>query len=80
MATHSSILAWRIPRAEELDRLQSWGCEELYMTEGLTRSLFMLIHRHIFTLVDAIDNGTIWAWVRLFWLVLHPEVILFLQK
>ena len=25
MATHSSILAWRIPWAEELSRLQSMG-------------------------------------------------------
>ena len=27
MATHSSILAWRIPWAEELDRLQSMGSQ-----------------------------------------------------
>ena len=33
MATHSSILAWRIPRTEEPDRLQSGGCQELDMTE-----------------------------------------------
>ena len=25
MATHSSILAWRIPWTEEPGRLQSWG-------------------------------------------------------
>ena len=25
MATHSNILAWRIPWREELGRLQSWG-------------------------------------------------------
>ena len=25
MATHSSILAWRIPRTEEPGGLQSWG-------------------------------------------------------
>ena len=31
------------------------------MTERLTLSLFILLHRHIFTLVvDAIDNGTLW--------------------
>ena len=28
MATHSSILAWRIPCAEELDELQSVGLKE----------------------------------------------------
>ena len=33
MATHSSILAWRIPRREEPGRLQSWGGKELDTTE-----------------------------------------------
>ena len=33
MATHSSILAWRIPWTEEPDRLQSMGRKELDMTE-----------------------------------------------
>ena len=28
MATHSSILAWRIPWTEEPDRLQSMGSQE----------------------------------------------------
>ena len=28
MATHSSILAWRIPWAEELGRLQSMGSQK----------------------------------------------------
>ena len=32
MATHSNILAWRIPWTEELERLQSMGSQELYMT------------------------------------------------
>ena len=32
-ATHSSILAWRIPWTEEPDGLQSWGHKELDMTE-----------------------------------------------
>ena len=31
MATHSSILAWRIPRTEEPGRLQSTGSQELDM-------------------------------------------------
>ena len=35
MATHSSTLAWRIPRMEEPDRLQSWGCKESDKTERL---------------------------------------------
>ena len=35
MATHSSILAWRIPWTEEPGGLQSKGCEESDMTEWL---------------------------------------------
>ena len=34
MATHSSILAWRIPWTEESGRLQSMGCKESDMTEA----------------------------------------------
>ena len=33
MATHSSILAWRIPRMEELGGLQSMGRKQSDMTE-----------------------------------------------
>jgi len=33
MATHSSILAWRIPCTEEPGRLSPWGRKELEMTE-----------------------------------------------
>ena len=33
IATHSSILAWRIPWMEELGRLQSTGCKESDTTE-----------------------------------------------
>ena len=36
IAPHSSILAWRIPRTEEPDGLQSMGSQESDMTEGLT--------------------------------------------
>ena len=32
MATHSSILAWRIPQTEEPGRLQSVGSQELDTT------------------------------------------------
>ena len=34
MATHSSVLARRIPWIEELGGLQSIGCKELDMTEA----------------------------------------------
>ena len=33
MATHSSILAWKIPLTEEPGRLQSVGLQELGTTE-----------------------------------------------
>ena len=36
MATHSSILAWKIPWTEEPGRLQSMGLKELGTTEQLT--------------------------------------------
>ena len=39
MATHSSILAWRIPWTVEPDRLESVGSQELDTTEWLTLSL-----------------------------------------
>ena len=32
-ATHSSILAWRVPWTEEPGGLQPWGCKELDTTE-----------------------------------------------
>ena len=38
MATHSSILIWRIPWTEEPGRLQSVGSQELDMTEWLNNS------------------------------------------
>ena len=33
MATHSSILAWRIPRTEEPGGYSPWGCKELDTSE-----------------------------------------------
>ena len=33
MATHSSVLAWRIPWTEKPGRLQSWGRKESDTTE-----------------------------------------------
>ena len=39
MATHSSILAWRIPRTEETEGYSPWGRKELDMTEHLMLSL-----------------------------------------
>ena len=39
MATHSSILAWRIPWTEELGRLQSMG-SQLVGYDGATNTFF----------------------------------------
>ena len=36
MATHSTILAWRIPWTEEAGRLQAMGCKDSDMTERLS--------------------------------------------
>ena len=38
MATHSSILAWRIPRTGEPGGLQSMGLQRVDMTERLTQT------------------------------------------
>ena len=35
MATHFSVLGWRIPWTEESGRLHSMGCKELETTEVL---------------------------------------------
>ena len=41
MATHSSVLAWRIPWTEEPGGLQSIGLH----TQTLLKQLSMLVHR-----------------------------------
>ena len=38
MATHSSTLAWRIPRTGEPGEYGPWGHKELDTTERLTRN------------------------------------------
>ena len=43
MATHSIILAWRIPWTVEPGGLLPWGDKELDTTERLTLSLFTKI-------------------------------------
>ena len=42
MATHPSILAWRIPWTEEPGGLQSMGCKESDTTERLTVSVSLM--------------------------------------
>ena len=45
MITHSSILAWRMPWAEELGRLQSMGSQESDITQQLKHQI---INRNYF--------------------------------
>ena len=45
MATHSSILNWRISRTEEPGRLQSMGGKESDTTEGLSLHSSILARR-----------------------------------
>ena len=47
MATHSSILAWRITRTEEPDGLQSMRLQESDMTEHLTLFMMLLFSRSV---------------------------------
>ena len=49
MATHSNILAWRIPWTGELGGLQSTACKELDMTEPLNTFTFPSSQLLIFT-------------------------------
>ena len=39
MATHSSILTWRIPWTKDLASYSPWDCKELDMTEGFSLSI-----------------------------------------
>ena len=51
MATHSSILAWRIPGTEEPGRLQFMGSQELDTTElppnGLVRLIILITSKSV---------------------------------
>ena len=44
MATHSSILAWRISWSEEPGGLQSMGCKESDVAERLTHGVTLVEH------------------------------------
>ena len=49
MATHSSVLAWRIPWTEEPAGYSPWGCKRLDMSEWLTP--FFLIRGEVIRLL-----------------------------
>ena len=42
VATHSSILAWRIPWTEEPGKLHPWGHKESDKTERLSLHFFLI--------------------------------------
>ena len=50
-ATHSSILAWRIPRTEEPDGLQFMDCKESVTTEQLSTHTGCDIGVHFDTII-----------------------------
>ena len=50
MATHSSVLAWRIPWTEKPGRLQPTGSQKSDMTERLHLSFLIIIIIFFFTL------------------------------
>ena len=56
MATHSSILAWRIPWTEAPGRLQSMGSQESDMTERLTARIVKG-----FRVVSEAEVNVLWA-------------------
>ena len=65
IATLSSILAWRIPRTEEPDRLQSIQSQEVDLTEriSLTHSLYpltVLTHCTILLIILSLKLMTRW--------------------
>ena len=59
MATHSRILAWRIPRTEEPGGLQPWGCKELDMPKNT--------HTQIGETAGEPKNNSSFYWERLRW-------------
>ena len=62
MTTHSSILAWRIPMAEEPGRLQSMGHKESDMTEQLSTAQHSCYKIHwtiIFQFVNSLLNKSL---------------------
>ena len=75
MAPHSSILAWRIPRTEELGGLQSTGCKESDTTKRLhfhfQVDIFLVLVRMSDFLVESLTLG--YSIMRL-WIFLKSSV------
>ena len=78
IATHSSILAWRIPWTEELGGLQSTGRKESDTTERLHFTFTLLLGRKVMSNLDSIFQSrdiTLPAKVRLVKAVVFPVVM-----
>ena len=58
MATHSSILAWKIPWTEEPDRLQSMGSQESDTTQRLNHH-----HHHYYNTIQSSFTALKPLWV-----------------
>ena len=46
IATHSNIIAWRIPWTEDLGGLQSTGCKESDMTEATLHTCVLFLCKY----------------------------------
>ena len=78
MATHSSILAWRIPWMGELGGLQSTGRKESDTTERLHFTFTLLLGRKVITNLDNIFKSrdiTLLTKVRLVKAMVFPVVM-----
>ena len=63
MATHSRILAWRIPWAEEPGGLQLWGHKESDTTDFLSKSVVKHFHfpcEKSNTFIFPVRSGEVW--------------------
>ena len=86
MATHSSILAWRIPRTEEPGRLQSMGSQRVghdwatSLTHSLTHTYictYTCIHGYMYICTDICMYVCVCIYIyisRLYWCWIKQEV------
>ena len=56
MATHSSILAWRIPWTEEPGRLQAMGSQGSDTTQQLSHQTTITVTANIYITVSGVQN------------------------
>jgi hypothetical protein len=71
MATHSTILAWKIPWAEEPGRLQPMGSQRVRHNEQLTLLLYYLIYISKFSSFPNIPQYPVFPVMSLIAFFLH---------